>query len=150
VSLDIFSIFFSFLLITFLLIRGTIDFPGQRIIEQDLYNSSEKLRNTDVYINFNNCENKKATLIDPYLLLIKHDSSRYTYISRDQIQFDKDPLMDGMILSVRLNNSTTTKTTMTYLTRGLSWSPRYEVTVIDDQCNIFFNFISLIKFFLLF
>jgi hypothetical protein len=137
----------------FLLIRGTIDFPGQRLIEQDLYNSNEQLRNTDVYINFNNCDNKqttKAILIDPYLLLIKHDSLRYSYVSRDQIQFDKDPLMDGMILSVRLNNPTMTKINMTYLTRGLSWVPRYEVTVIDDQCNILSNFISLIEFFILF
>jgi hypothetical protein len=49
--------------------------------------------------------------------------------------------MDGMILSVRLNDSTRTKINMTYLTRGLSWIPRYEVIIIDDQSNIFyFNF----------
>jgi len=131
-----------FFLINFLFTRGTIDFPGQEIIEQDLYNSSEELRNTDVYITLNKCENTiKAELIDPYLLLIKHDSSRYSYVSRDQIQFNTDPLMDGMILSVRLNDSTRTKINMTYLTRGLSWIPRYEVIIIDDQSNIFyFNF----------
>jgi hypothetical protein len=47
--------------------------------------------------------------------------------------------MDGMILSVQLNDRTITKTNMTYLTRGLSWTPRYEVIVIDDQCKILFN-----------
>lgn len=46
--------------------------------------------------------------------------------------------MDGMILSVRLDNPNITKTTMTYLTRGLWWTPRYEVVVIDDSCNVIF------------
>lgn len=133
-----FTIFFylSFLLF----IRGTIDFPGQRIIEQDFFNSTEELRDIDVFINLNKCENNlttKAKLIDPYLLLIQYDSSRYTYVSYDQIQFNNNPLMNGMILSVRLNDLSTTETNMTYLTRGLSWTPRYEVIVIDDQCNFF-------------
>ncbi|CAF0761249.1 unnamed protein product [Rotaria sordida] len=118
------------------IVPGTIDFPGQKIIEQDLYNSNEELRNTDIYIRLNKYENNqalKAKLIDPYSLLIKYNSSRYIYVSRDQIEFNTDPLMDGMILSVRLDNPTITKTNMTYLTRGLWWTPRYEVSVIDDQ-----------------
>jgi hypothetical protein len=52
--------------------------------------------------------------------------------------------MDGMILSVRLNDSTITKTNMTYLTRGLWWTPRYEVIVIDDQCKVLLDCIYLI------
>ncbi|CAF0818397.1 unnamed protein product [Rotaria sp. Silwood1] len=118
------------------IIPGTIDFPGQRIIEQDLYNSNEELRNTDIYIRLNKYQNyqiSKAKLIDPYSLLVKHDSSRYLFVSRDEIEFDKDPLMDGMILSVQLYNSTIKKTNMTYITRGLLWTPRYEVSIIDDQ-----------------
>ncbi|CAF3365695.1 unnamed protein product [Rotaria sp. Silwood1] len=89
------------------IIPGTIDFPGQRIIEQDLYNSNEELRNTDIYIRLNKYQNyqiSKAKLIDPYSLLVKHDSSRYLF-----------------------------KTNMTYITRGLLWTPRYEVSIIDDQ-----------------
>ncbi|CAF4869553.1 unnamed protein product [Rotaria sp. Silwood1] len=70
------------------IIPGTIDFPGQRIIEQDLYNSNEELRNTDIYIRLNKYQNyqiSKAKLIDPYSLLVKHDSSRYLFVSRDEI-----------------------------------------------------------------
>ncbi len=133
----------------FFSIRGTIDFPGQRIIEQDLYNSNEKLRNIDVYIRLNKCENSqtiKAKLIDPYLLLIKYDSLRYNYVSRDDIQFENDPLMDGRILSVQLNDPAITKTNMTYLSRGLWWTPRYEVIVIDDQSNIILFFFYFIYF----
>ncbi|CAF2075585.1 unnamed protein product [Rotaria magnacalcarata] len=118
------------------IIPGTIDFPGQQIIEQDLYNSNEELRNTDIFIRFDKCENNhtlKAKLIDPYSLLIKYDSLRYAYVSRAQIEFDKDPLLDGMILSVRLDNESIETTNMTYLTRGLWWTPRYEVMVIDDR-----------------
>ncbi len=92
------------------------------------------------------CENNqttKAILIDPYLLLIKYSSLRYTYVSRDQIEFNKDPLMDGMILSVQLDNRTAKKTNMTYLTRGLWWTPRYEVIVSDDQCKVLLYFICL-------
>ena len=123
-------------------IRGTIDFPGQNIIEQDLYDSNEELRHTTVHIRLNSCENNqttKAKLIDPHVFLIKYDSSRYGYISRDQIQFENDPLMDGMILSVRLNDPTVTKTNLTYLSRGLWWTPRYEVIVINDQGRISFD-----------
>jgi hypothetical protein len=47
--------------------------------------------------------------------------------------------MDGMILSVRINDSITTKTKMTYLTRGLWWTPRYEIIVINDQCKVLFH-----------
>lgn len=108
-----------------------------------MYNSNEELRHSDVHIRLNKCNNKetfRAQLMDPYSMLVKYDSSRYFYVSRDQIEFDDDPLMDGMILSVRLNDSTITKTTMTYLSRGLSWTPRYEVVVIDDQSM---NFLSI-------
>ncbi|CAF0744589.1 unnamed protein product [Adineta steineri] len=121
------------------IIPGTIDFPDQKLIEQDLYNSNEELRNTDVYIHLNQCENSqtlKAQLIDPYLFLIKYSSLRYMYVKREQIEFSKDPLMDGMILSVRLENETITKTNITYLTRGLSWTPRYEVIINDDQSAV--------------
>ncbi|CAF4715363.1 unnamed protein product, partial [Rotaria magnacalcarata] len=38
-----------------------------------------------------------------------------------------------MILSVRLDNESIETTNMTYLTRGLWWTPRYEVMVIDDR-----------------
>ncbi len=135
---------FSFRLNSFFSIRGTIDFPGQRIIEQDLYNSNEKLRNIDVYIRLNKCENNqtiKAKLIDPYSLLIKYDSLRYNYVSRDEIQFENNPLMDGMILSVQLNDPMITKTNITYLSRGLWWTPRYEMIIIDDQSKILFVFL---------
>ncbi|CAF1304467.1 unnamed protein product [Adineta ricciae] len=117
------------------IIPGTIDFPGQRILEQDLYNSNEDLRNMEIYVRSTQCDDEEATkarLIDPYSLLIKYDSSRYTYVSRDQIEFNQDPNMNGMVLSVRLDNKTSTKTNMTYLSRGLWWTPRYEI-VVDDK-----------------
>ena len=113
-----------------------------------MYNSNEELRQTNVHIRLNGCDNKEtfqAQLIDPYSYLVKFDSSRYSYVSRDQIEFDKDPSMDGMILSVRLNDSTITKTNMTYLTRGLWWTPRYEVLVIDDQSR-FSSFVVFVYF----
>jgi hypothetical protein len=138
---------FRLCLTILILTRGTIDFVGQRIIEQDLYSSNEQLRNTNVYIRRNECGHNitsKAKLVDPYLLLIQHDSSRYSYVSRDQIEFTKNPLMDGTILAVRLDDSITAKTSMTYLTRGLWWTPRYEVIVINDQCKVIFYFIYLI------
>ncbi|UJR28232.1 hypothetical protein I4U23_009482 [Adineta vaga] len=117
------------------IVPGTIDFPGRRIIEQDLYNSNEDLRDTDVYIRLNQCENNqtiKAQLIDPYLLLVKYNSLRYSYVSRDQIEFNKDPGMNGMILSVRLDDRNVRATIMAYLSRGLWWTPRYEVIVTDN------------------
>ncbi len=92
----------------------------------------------------NKCENNqtiKAKLIDPYSLLIKYDSLRYNYVSRDEIQFENDPLMDGMILSVQLNDPIITKTNITYLSRGLWWTPRYEMIIIDDQSKILFVFL---------
>ena len=115
-----------------------------------MYNSNEELRNTAVYIRLNKCETKdssKAQLIDPYSFLVKYDSSRYHYVSRDQIEFENDPLIDGMILSVRLNDPTIRKTNMTYLSRGLWWTPRYEVIVIDDRSNPFVRSFSFILLF---
>jgi hypothetical protein len=38
-----------------LLNRGTIDFPDEKIIEQDLYSTNERLRNTNVHILFRIC-----------------------------------------------------------------------------------------------
>lgn len=142
-----YEINFLFSEIPVVFIRGTIDFPGQQLIEQDVYNSNEELRNSDVYIRLNKCNTKetfRVQLMDPYSMLVKDESSRYSYISRDQIEFNKDPMMDGMILSVRLNDSIMTKTTMTYLSRGLSWTPRYEVMVIDDQSrNLSFDLFGI-------
>lgn len=120
----------------FSFIRGTIDFPGQQILEQDLYNSNEELRDAYVYIRSNengNNQASKAKLIDPYSFLVQYDSSRYTYVLREHIEFNQDPGIDGMILSVRLDNTAIKKTNITYLTRGLWWTPRYDVIVINDQ-----------------
>ncbi|CAF1097951.1 unnamed protein product [Adineta ricciae] len=131
------------------IIPGTIDFPGQRILEQDLYNSNEDLRNMEIYVRSTQCDDEEATkarLIDPYSLLIKYDSSRYTYVSRDQIEFNQDPNMNGMVLSVRLDNKTSTKTNMTYLSRGLWWTPRYEIVVDDKHRNNLIISIIAIEF----
>ena len=106
------------------------------MLEQDLYSSTELLRQTEVFVRLGDGEKNatvKSKIIDPYRLLVKYDSSRYGYVSRDQIEFKKDPQMNGMILSVRLNDTTLSKTTMTYLTRSISWMPRYEVIITDEQ-----------------
>ena len=123
------------------------------MIEQDLYNSNEELRNNDIFIRLNKCRNNqvlKAKLIDPYIFLIEHNSSRYMYVSREQIVFNRDPFMNGMILSVRFNNPTIKKTNMRYLTHGLWWTPRYEVVVINDHCKtyicFFVNLIMILSF----
>ena len=118
--------------------RGTIDFPGQRILEQDFYHSNEQLRDTDVFIRSLECGSNltvKAKLIDPYAFLVRHESSRFTYVARDRIEFNREPFMDGMVLSVRFEDTSTARAKMTYLTRSLWWTPRYEVIVIDDECK---------------
>lgn len=118
------------------IVPGTIDFPGQRMIEQDFYGSNELLRNAEIFIRSNDCSNNartKAKLVDPYSFLVENDVSRYTYVARDRLEFTRDPTMDGMVLSVRLEDSTVKKANMTYLTRGLWWTPRYEVLVVNDQ-----------------
>lgn len=106
------------------------------MIEQDFYGSNELLRNSEIFIRSNDCSNTvrtKAKLVDPYSFLVENDASRYTYVARDRLEFTRDPTMDGMVLSVRLEDSTVTKANMTYLTRGLWWTPRYEVLVVNDQ-----------------
>ena len=77
----------------------------------------------------------KAKLIDPYAFLVRHESSRFTYVARDRIEFNREPFMDGMVLSVRLEDANTARATVTYLTRSLWWTPRYEVIVLDDECK---------------
>ena len=85
---------------------------------------------------------KRATIGFVMSPPLKFSISRFSPIPIPIIMaFENDPLMDGMILSVQLNNSMITKTNMTYLSRGLWWTPRYEVIVIDDQSKIFIFFL---------
>ena len=108
------------------------------MIEQDFYNSNELLRNTETLVRSDDCPGSfrtKAKLVDPYSFLIENDASRFSYVARDQLEFARNPAMDGMVLSVQLENSAATKANMTYLTRGLSWTPRYEVLVVDDRSS---------------
>ena len=121
--------------------RGTIDFPGEKIIEQDLYSTNERLRNNDVYVYGHptacgNSSPRYSKLIDPYRLLISsYPETGYSFVLREQIRFPKDHVANGMILSVQLENRSTKKVNITYLTRGLWWAPRYEVNIINEQCN---------------
>lgn len=74
----------------------------------------------------------KAELVDPHSVLIKYNWQRYAFVSREQIEYEQEPFVDGMVLSVRFENRTVTRTNMTYLSRGLWWTPKYEVVVSDD------------------
>lgn len=43
--------------------------------------------------------------------------------------------MNGMILSVKLEDTSINKANISYLTRGLRWAPRYEVNILSEQCK---------------
>lgn len=111
---------------------GTIDFPGQKVLEQDLYSSQERLRNTNIYAG---PSLTLAKLVDPYQFLIKTNSNRYTYAAYNAVEYTKDPLLNGKTLSVRFSNPSITKMNMTYITRGLYWTPRYEVMIVNERCK---------------
>ena len=103
--------------------------------EQDVYSSNELLRNTEVNVECGaGCSYAKAKLVDPYSLLVR-EGSKFRYADQKSIQFDKEPNLNGKIVSAQLNDTTTTKNDFTYLTRGLSWTPRYDVTVINESCK---------------
>jgi hypothetical protein len=105
------------------------------VTEQDVYSSNELLRNTDVSVACGvGCNFGKAKLVDPYSLLVR-EGSKFRYADQKSLQFDKEPHLSGKIVSAQLNDTTTTKSDFTYLTRGLSWTPRYDVIVIDDNCK---------------
>ncbi|CAF1416983.1 unnamed protein product, partial [Didymodactylos carnosus] len=119
------------------IIRSTINIDGNKLGEQDLYSSNELLRNQDIYLKSNlechcNTTTNTGKIIDPYNLLIKQDN-RYIYVERRQLQFTKDPQLDGMILKISLNDTKVTKANLTYLTNGLSWQPRYDIVVENEQ-----------------
>jgi len=76
----------------------------------------------------------KAKLVDPYSLLVE-EGSRFLYVDQKNIQFDKEPQLNGKILSVRFKDTKAKMSNFTYLTRGLSWTPRYDVTVINETCK---------------
>lgn len=121
-----------------MLLRGTIDFPDQQLVERDFYSSNEELRDSTIFLGSNGCsviESRQATLVDPHTFLIKSESSRYSYVSRDNIEFKQDPVLNGMILAVRFENSSATRATFTYLTRGLFWTPRYDVVILNEHCK---------------
>ena len=115
--------------------RGSIEFPGATFTEQDVYSSNELLRNTNVYVTSGvGCNFAKAKLVDPYSLLVK-EGSKFRYVDQKSIQFDREPHLDGKIVSAQLKDAKANKSNFTYLTLGLSWTPRYDVIVINDGCK---------------
>lgn len=123
--------------------RGSIDFPGATLTEQDVYSSNELLRNTDVHVASGvGCNFAKAKLVDPYSLLVQ-EASKFRYVDQKSIQFDKEPHLNGKIIAAHLKNVKANKSNFTYLTRGLSWTPRYDVTVINKGCKSIDNLSGL-------
>ncbi len=105
------------------------------LIEQDLHSSNEYLRNARVQIRTrSDCSFSDAKLVDPYSFLVQ-EGSKFLYVDQKNIKFDKEPHLNGMTLSVRVKDTKAKKSNFTYLTRGLSWTTRYDVTVINENCK---------------
>jgi hypothetical protein len=115
------------------IIKGSIDFPGATFVEQDVYSSKEYLRNAQVHIQARaDCSFSKAKLVNPYSLLVE-EGSRFLYVDQKNIQFEKEPHLNDKVLLTRFKDTKAKKSNFTYLTNGLSWTPRYDVTVMNES-----------------
>ena len=124
------------------IVDGSINWDGTPLIKQEIYNTIDTLKGASVTVKQSTvceCNVINAKIVDPNTMLLENiDTGTFFYAERNTIEYtSKKPSNGGTILSIEFKNKKEKYNgTLSYLMRGISWSPNYDLFVADADCKL--------------
>ncbi|CAF3570483.1 unnamed protein product [Rotaria sp. Silwood1] len=125
------------------IIDGSISWDGTPFIKQELYNTIDGLKDALVIVRPSTpckCTIIQAKIIDPETMLLYNLGTKgYFYADRGSIEYRSTrPNQGGTTLRFEFKKNDTTYTgTLSYLMRGITWLPNYDLFIKDaNTCNL--------------
>ena len=126
------------------IIESSINWDGTPFTKQELFNKIDTLKDALVTVRQSNalgCEKIEAKIVDPNTMLLQNLETRgYFYADHHSIEYKSSrPDRNGTVLSFQFKTNTSFEGTLSYLMRGISWSPDYNLLVKDDDSKFFID-----------
>ncbi|CAF2403762.1 unnamed protein product [Rotaria sp. Silwood2] len=125
------------------IIDGSISWDGTPFVKQELFNTIDTLKDASVTVRLPtscNCQSIEAKIVDPSTMLLRNlDTKGYFYADSRSIEYKSTrPDDSGTTLKFEFKKKDTSYNgTLSYLMRGISWSPNYDLFIKDvDTCNL--------------
>ena len=124
------------------IIDGSISWDGTPAIRQEIFNTIDSLKDASVIVRqatVCECNVINAKIVDPMTMLLENvDTGAYFYADPRSIEYTSiKPNNGGITLSIDFRNRRTKfNGTLSYLTRGITWSPNYDLFVTDGNCDL--------------
>ncbi|CAF1278015.1 unnamed protein product [Rotaria sordida] len=125
------------------IIEGTISWDGTSLLKQELFNTIDTLQDALVTVRPSTpcpCKNIEAQVVDPNTMLLRNlETKGYFYADSRSIEYKSvRPDDGGTSLRLEFKKKGANYTgTLSYLMRGISWSPNYDLFIKDaDTCNL--------------
>ena len=139
------------------IIQDSISWDGTPFVSQVIYNTIDGLKGAAVTVRRSDacdCATINAKVVDPNTMLLEDlDNGGYFYADTYSINYTKKkPNSGGTTLTIDFGDATTEYNgTLSYLTRGITWTPNYDLFVTDpdgkflsiDWIYVFFFDLSL-------
>jgi hypothetical protein len=136
------------------IIDGSISWDGTPFIKQELYNTIDTLKDAKVTVRQSTvceCNTIQAKIIDPNTMLLENlKTGAYFYADSRSIEYTSTRPSDGgttLILEFQ-NQKTKFNGTFSYLMRGITWLPKYDLFLTDADSKFLFRLNSKNNFFI--
>ncbi|CAF3979901.1 unnamed protein product, partial [Rotaria sp. Silwood2] len=112
---------------------------GTSFVRQETYNTIESLQDAKVTVQRSTvckCETIQAKIIDPNTMLLQNlDTGAYFYADKQSIEYTSiQPDNGGTVLVFQFESNTTEYNgTLSYLMKGITWTPNYDLFLINDN-----------------
>ena len=132
------------------IIESSINWNGTPFTKQELYNKIDTLKNALVTIRHSNLlgyETIEAKIIDPNTMLLQNLETRgYFYADHHSIEYKScRPDTDGTVLRFQFKKNTRYEGILSYLMKGISWSPDYNLLIEDADSKFFIDLLFKIN-----
>lgn len=121
------------------IIDGSITWDGTPLIKQEIFNTIESLKGALVTVRqatVCECNVINAKIIDPQTMLLENlDTGAYFYADSRSIEYTSiKPSSGGTTLNIDFRTKRTKfNGTLSYLTRGISWLPTYDLFITNTH-----------------
>lgn len=128
------------------IVDGSINWDGTPFVRQEIYNSIESLQDAKVLVKRSSvceCETVEAKIIDPETMLLQNlKTGSYFYADKQSIEYTSTKPNDAKTSLVFQFKDTTTQNngTLSYLMKGISWKPNYDLFISGNNGKYIFSF----------
>ncbi|CAF4162339.1 unnamed protein product, partial [Rotaria sordida] len=124
-------------------IDGSFSWDGTSFVRLEIYNTIQSLQDAKVTVQRSTtcgCEKIDAKIVDPASMLLQNLKTKaYFYADKASIEYTSVRPDEGTTtLSIQfLTDKTERKGTLSYLTRGITWTPNYDLLITgNNDCKL--------------